>query len=252
MSDPSVGGPDVPEQGSKMALWQEFCDAHHIARDSVPLFATSPDGAVEITRIGRSATPLLRRSEPMDARIGGVVADILRAQPKDLEGLLYLMLRLDGNGDVVPLYIGRAGRHSKNGTVVSANLKSISQTATGGWTNSGKFARWGYGYAYHMGDLSCAVLAGHEPRRPTPKYMRWARQLFVETPASAPRTRFEVRFWCIPWGPASPSIWQDFGACPLAFIEYLLIGVANLLFPDDLLNEEGVNRRSSEIAQSSL
>jgi hypothetical protein len=28
----------------------------------------------------------------------------------------------------------------------------------------------------------------------------------------------------------------------LAFLEYLLIGVAGVLFPNDLLNEEGVNR----------
>jgi len=31
------------------------------------------------------------------------------------------------------------------------------------------------------------------------------------------------------------------GHTPLAFAEYLLIGVASSLFPDDLLNEEGVN-----------
>jgi hypothetical protein len=42
------------------------------------------------------------------------------------------------------------------------------------------------------------------------------------------------------------GIWPEFGACPLAFIEYLLIGVASLLFPDDLLNEEGVSRRSPD------
>ena len=41
------------------------------------------------------------------------------------------------------------------------------------------------------------------------------------------------------------NIWREFGACPLAFAEYLLIGVAGLLFPDDLLNDEGVNRAAS-------
>jgi hypothetical protein len=40
------------------------------------------------------------------------------------------------------------------------------------------------------------------------------------------------------------DIWREFGACPLAFAEYLLIGVAGLLFPDDLLNDEGVNRKA--------
>ena len=83
-----------------------------------------------------------------------------------------------------------------------------------------------------MGDLSCAVLLGHEPRKPNPKYLRWAHKMFVEAPTSTPRTRFEVRFWCTPWGPASAGIWRGFGPCPLAFIEYLLIGVASLLFPE--------------------
>jgi hypothetical protein len=69
--------------------------------------------------------------------------------------------------------VGRAGRHGKNGTLVSANLKSIQQVLSGAvWTNGRKFARWGYGYVYHFSDLSCAVLKGHEPRRPAPKCVR--------------------------------------------------------------------------------
>ncbi len=56
--------------------------------------------------------------------------------------------------------------------------------------------------------------------------------------------RVKARFWCAAWGPRSPNIWREFGACPLAFAEYLLIGVAGLLFPDDLLNDEGVNRKA--------
>jgi hypothetical protein len=49
-------------------------------------------------------------------------------------------------------------------------------------------------------------------------------------------------------GPDSRNIWSDFGRCPLAFAEYLLIGVAGLLFPDTLLNDEGVNRAATAIA----
>ncbi len=63
---------------------------------------------------------------------------------------------------------------------------------------------------------------------------------------AAPRPSVEARFWCAAWGPRSPNIWREFGACPLAFAEYLLIGVAGLLFPDELLNDEGVNRAVSE------
>lgn len=239
---------DLPEHARKRVLWQEFCRAHRIAEASVPLFSERADGTVEVVRLAGAGVPLLRRSPAMEGLIGSGVTDILRARPEELEGLLYMMLRLDGDGRVVPLYIGRAGRHGKNGAPVSANLSAIALAPGGGWTNGRKFARWGYGYAYHMGDLSSAVLAGHEPRRPPPKYERWARRLFLEAPTSEPRTRFDVRFWCAPWGPGSPGIWRDFGPCPLAFIEYLLIGVASLLFPDDLLNEEGVNRRGAERA----
>jgi hypothetical protein len=109
----------------------------------------------------------------MEAMVGHAAAELLATPPQEAEGLLYLMLRLDPQGRVVPLYIGRAGRDRKNGTLVSANLDGICPTSDGnGWTNGHKFARWGYGYAYHMGDLSCAALPGHEPRQPAPKYLR--------------------------------------------------------------------------------
>ena len=38
------------------------------------------------------------------------------------------------------------------------------------------------------------------------------------------------------------GLWTDYGARSLTFLEYLLIGVASDLFPDALLNTEGVNR----------
>ena len=44
---------------------------------------------------------------------------------------------------------------------------------------------------------------------------------------------------------AVPNIWHEFGACPPAFAEYLLIGVAGLPFRGDLLNDEGVNRAAA-------
>ena len=43
-----------------------------------------------------------------------------------------------------------------------------------------------------------------------------------------------------------PDIWREFGARPLAFAECLLIGVAGLLFPGDMLNDERVNRAASD------
>lgn len=86
------------------------------------------------------------------------------------------------------------------------------------------------------------MLPGHAPGAVSPKYKRWARCLFEAVPSPEPRLRTPMRFWCTAWGPGSPGIWPEFGSCPLAFMEYLLIGVAALLFSADLLNEEGVNR----------
>ena len=43
-------------------------------------------------------------------------------------------------------------------------------------------------------------------------------------------------------GAFSYGLWQEFGATSLAFLEYLLIGVANAAFSGELLNTEGTNR----------
>jgi hypothetical protein len=44
------------------------------------------------------------------------------------------------------------------------------------------------------------------------------------------------------WRRDEVGIWEDFGQTRLTFLEYLLIGVASSVFPDDLLNIEGQNR----------
>ena len=77
---------------------------------------------------------------------------------------------------------------------MSANIASIR-------ANAGRFARWGYNYACYMGDLSAAALPGHVAAKVQPKYVRWARRLFHDAPAAAPRPRFEARFWCAAWAP---------------------------------------------------
>jgi hypothetical protein len=233
------GGNGDPKSAAKLSLWDRFCAEHRIADRGVPLFAATSDGSVEVFPYGRDGRPMLRRSATMDAMVVETVDAVLGANPADAEGLIYMMHRLDERGRVMPLYVGKAGRHGRSGTAVSANIASIR-------ANTSRFARWGYNYAYHMGDLSAAALPGHSAAKVQPKYARWARRLFRDGSAAAPRLSVEARFWCAAWGPRSPNIWREFGACPLAFAEYLLIGVAGLLFPGDLLNDEGVNRVASE------
>jgi hypothetical protein len=104
------------------------------------------------------------------------------------------------------------------------------------------FARWGSNSAYHVGDLSAVVCPGHAESRITPKYQRWAAHLFSDHPSARPLLRRPLYFWATAWGPASRSIWPEYGSSSLSFQEYLLIGVASDLFPEVLLNDEGVNR----------
>jgi len=214
-------------------LWDGFCEEHTIPASSVPLFDADEAGVVATFGYGRNNRPMLRRSPAMRAKIIGTVQAVLSAPASKCEGIFYMMHRIDPEGRVVPLYIGKAGRHGRLGAAVSANLANIER-------DEGKFARWGYNYAYHLGDLSAALLPGHAGRKP--KYAKWAKALFECCPSSTPVMRFDVRFWCTAWGPEAIGIWREFNPCPLAFAEYLLIGVAGVLFPNDLLNEEGVNR----------
>jgi hypothetical protein len=170
-------------------VWDSFCAAHTVALSSVPLFAADAAGDVEIFAYGRDSRPMLRRSRAMRAKIIDTVQTVLSMPVSQAEGVLYMMHRLDADGRVIPLYIGKAGRHGRSGAAVSANLKNIER-------DEGKFARWGYNYAYHLGDLSAAALPGHAAGKATPKYKKWAQTLFESAPASSPRLRHDVRFWC--------------------------------------------------------
>jgi len=69
------------------------------------------------------------------------------------EGLIYLMYKVRGQL-VIPLYVGKSEKFGKGGGNLSAKIKNIER-------NQHKFCRWGYGYAYHLGDLSAVVCTGH-------------------------------------------------------------------------------------------
>jgi len=232
----TFASPAVPS--NKLALWELFCARHAIAQSAVPLFDCDVQGRAVAVPFGQNRRLVLRRSAAMEALLVRQVERVM-ADPSTgglgLEGVLYMMHWRDSAGRVLPLYIGRAGKYGKGHGNLSANLVSIR-------TNTGKFARWGSNYAYHIGDLSAAACPGHDAGRCSPKYRRWAARLFVDAPSLAPAPREPVWFWATAWGPQSHSIWADFEPCSLAFQEYLLIGVASELFSGVLLNEEGVNR----------
>jgi hypothetical protein len=140
-------------------------------------------------------------------------------------------------GRFTPLYIGKAETLGRGDGNLSANLKSLAKDRS-------KFARWGDNYAYHVGDLSACVLPGHSPARRAIKYETWAALMFDRVQPAIPRLRRPVYFWTKAWDPSQTGVWEELGPTPLAFLEYLLIGVAGLVSPA-LLNREGLARRTS-------
>lgn len=222
----------------KLALWDRFCSEHKILETGVPLFSCDDAGRVASAPFGKDGRLILRRSVEMEVLIAREVGRVLAPGERQHEGLLYMMHWQEDSGRIVPLYIGRAGKYGRAGGNISANLLGIDK-------DSSKFARWGSGYAYHIGDLSAAACTGHNAERIVKKYSRWAHCLFSNAPTTTPSLRRPVYFWATAWEREAYGIWPDFGSCSLSFREYLLIGVASELFPDTILNDEGVNRRSS-------
>src|SRR5258707_10345778 len=102
-------------------------------------------------------------------------------------------------------------------------------------------ARWGDNYAYHIGDLSSVVLPGREIDIKPLKYRLWAEALFETTNSERPRLRQPVLLWVRAWRKDDIGVWKEFGPTRLSFLEYLLIGLANVLFPGKILNREGHN-----------
>jgi hypothetical protein len=232
---------------SAQRIWNGFCERFSIVKECVPLFEFTAHGTVATKSLGKaaSARSVLARSAEMEAMILREAEKLLEdweSKQHKLDGLIYCM-GWKQHGHFIPLYIGKAETFGKGDGNLSANLQNIH-------SDRSKFARWGHNYAYHIGDLSACVLPGHSPDKATKKYTQWAQTLFVEANCSQPVLKQPVYFWCKAWNPAHVGIWEELGPTSLAFLEYLLIGVAGRMSPE-LLNREGnesIGRRGSGTA----
>lgn len=213
--------------------WLGFCRDHGLGRSPVPLFEVS-GGAVQTVPRGRAGQPVLARSEAMERLVTEEVQKVVTDYAtNEHEGVIYCMYELVDSSPA-PLYIGKAEKFGKKGGNLSANMIGIQPKA------SGPFARWGYSYAYHLGDLSAVVIPHADPGKGA-KYRRWAAELFVE-PWSERRLKRPVYFWMKAWksGTPGPGPYRD-RPMALTALEYALIMTASHVFPR-LLNAEGVNR----------
>ena len=225
----------------KLKLWIDFCNRFRIRENGIPLFHND-NGTVAISKVGRgTGRKVLQRSSQMEdlviKEVRKVIQDYSGMQHR-YEGLIYLMYKTRGDL-VIPLYVGKSEKYGKGGGNLSANIENIER-------NRHKFCRWGYGYAYHIGDLSAVVCNGHPPEKKAQKYVRWADNLFRAYPTDKPMLKAPVQFWIMAWQKGETGIWPEFGPTSLTFLEYLLIGVASDLFPHRLLNDEGTMWVGSE------
>lgn len=191
----------------------------------LPLFDADAGLVVRTHESGKDRKRLLCRSPDIEAAIIDMVERGL-SQP-EWHGLLYVM----GSGtreSFLPLYVGKAEKRGVKHDV-SGNLANIRR-------NKSKFARWGDGLDYHVGDLSHALYEFKAYRPPMKKYRRWADQLFEQF--DPPILREPVHLYLADWldGSSGPS--RLLGSLPAA--EKEIIALASAHFPDSLLNVDGV------------
>lgn len=226
--------PHKPDD-AKIKLWKRFTDAHKVAERSVPLFDMK-DGQVTVMPYGRDDRLVLKRSTQMEALMRDLGNQLIKEHQDSRvthDGILYMMLsRRDGG--IEPLYIGKAETFGKGNGNLSANISDLAK-------GHGKFGRWGYNYAYHLGDLSAVTCAGHPENKSTTKYKAWRDKLF-NVQDDRVTAESEILFWATLWDSNCQSVWQQYGSTKLAFEEYLVIGVASDVFPNSILNREGRTR----------
>ena len=210
-----------------------------VLSNSVPLFACDKIGFVETKEIGHKARrKVLVRHRDMEELIlkeSDILTEDWSRKTHEYDGLIYIMHRRGSDGSLVPLYIGKAETFGRGDGNLSANLRNLR-------TSKDKFARWGDNYAYHIGDLSAAVLTNHPVEKRNPKYIEWASKIFKCAPTEQPQLTCDVYFWTKAWKSSDVGIWPELSPTRLAFLEYLLIGVASTVFAESWLNYEGKNR----------
>lgn len=207
-----------------MTVLQAWMDTFPGARFT-PLFETKDGLRVQTHQRGKAGDRrILTRSSQFETAMVELIEEGLTQE--HWTGLVHLM----GVGErhaFTPLYVGKAERRGKT-HAISKNIANIRR-------NPDKFARWGYGLDYHLGDLSHAMFGFAAYRGPTSKYRRWAQTLFAVI--DPPTLHLPVSMLLLPWfeGSRGPSGFQG----SVASGEKEVIALASALHGDWLLNVDG-------------
>ena len=218
--------------------WKSFIGRLQIHEKGTDLFVTN-NSIVELTPYGKNQRLMLTRSKTMEYLVINEVMNLIddyKSQKFEYDGLIYMMYTVK-NSEILPLYIGKTETVGKSSNL-SVNIKDLDSQ----YPPKRFFARWGDGYAYHIGDLSAVVVNGHDNKYQAPKYVKWAKMLFEDFPTNEPKLKIPLKFWCKAWKSSEVGVLDNLGPTNLTFLEYQIIGIASSLFPDYLLNVEGQNR----------
>jgi hypothetical protein len=216
---------------TKRSIWKRWVDEYVDVSDPTPLLETNSDNRAITKEYGKNDRDILKRSQGMNEDLRDEATKVVEdyhAEDDTYEGLIYMMYRLR-DGDLVPLYIGKAGKYGKDGERLSANLRNFED----GRSSTAKFARWGDGYAYHIGNLSAVVL-DHSDDKKSGNYCDWADRIFDD----GLKIDEPTYFWTKAWRHDDTGLYYDFEVS-LEHLEYQLIGMAADLYGDRLLNREG-------------
>jgi len=114
-------------------IWQEWTNRYVDTENPIPLFETDENLNAEFKQYGNDDRRILKRSEEMEALIRGEGRKVINdwhTTDDTYEGLIHLMHWLV-DGDVIPLYVGKAGKYGRDGEDLSANLRGLRGSSTG-------------------------------------------------------------------------------------------------------------------------
>lgn len=100
---------------TKKDIWQQWTDRYIDTENPIPLFDTDETHTVEYKHYGQNDRRILKRSMEMDEAIrdeGRKVINDWSTTNDTYDGLIYLMYWLD-DGEVIPLYVGKAGKYGR-------------------------------------------------------------------------------------------------------------------------------------------
>lgn len=219
----------------------------YVKKRNVPLFDTSyNENELKTQELSGGAIRVCRSIE-MEELVRKEVEKVHNAFTRnpenfDYDGLIYFIYtyskyieRKNGSDlifddDIIPIYIGKTETIGRNGTY-SENIKNVHKMQ-----NKNKFARWGDGNAYHIGYLSNVLLPNKQ--KPQKKYLKWA-EFFFESRNNQSlepiELRFPIFFWIKAWHKNDNGVILNL-PCSIPFLERQLITVANILYPDYILN----------------